>query len=141
MQLNVGRRRVLTRFATLSVFAAGCGGSNSGSTGPIASAPTSTLSATKVALHGYAIVAAKVGERLVRLPHPGLRILGVFLVFSAAGAELVIVYIDDELMERRIEEKLSEKEQITIESGRSVVFQTENGKEETVIIGANQYTK
>ena len=80
-----------------------------------------------------------VGKRLVQLPHPAVRILGVALLTSGAATYLVIEYLSVELNKRSVREALAEEERVTIESALAVEFVTENGLNETVALGPNQY--
>lgn len=101
--------------------------------------PTETLESVHVGLRGFQLVAFIVGKRVVRLPHPAVRILGVALVSTALVSLLAIEYLDDELKRRQIREELSEQERSSIEAQLAVVFTTENGLDEQVHLGPNRY--
>ena len=101
--------------------------------------PTETLESVHVGLRGFQLVAFIVGKRVVRLPHPAVRILGVALVSTALVSLLAIEYLDDELKRRQIREDLSEEERSSIEAQLAVVFTTENGLDEQVQLGPNRY--
>ena len=132
------RNFVLLTAASTSALAAGCGKEV---TDAVGTATTETVQNSKLALRGYQIVAYKLGETLIHTPHPVTRIIGVFIAFSATAAELVIEYLDDELERRHIRETLSEQQRILVEQHRSVTFLTENGAEEHVALGDNQYAE
>ncbi len=101
--------------------------------------PTETLKSVHVGLRGFQLVAFMVGKRVVRLPHPAVRILGVALVSTALVSLLAIEYLDDELKRRQIREELSEDERSSIEAQLAVVFTTENGLDEQVQLEPNRY--
>ena len=101
--------------------------------------PTETIQSVQVSLRGFQLVAFMVGKRVVRLPHPAVRILGIVLVSTALVSQLAIEYLDDELKRREIREELSEEERASIEAQLAVVFTTENGLEEQVQLGPNRY--
>lgn len=105
----------------------------------VAEMPTETLAESQIALRGFQIVAFMVGKRLVTLPHPAVRVLGVALLTSGAVTFLVVEYLDIELKKRRVREAIDEQERIAIESELAVEFQTENGFTEKVALGPNQY--
>ncbi len=138
MQQIASRRRFIVAMAGTSLAANGCGESP---TEVVKTAPTPVVQGTKIALRGYQIVAMYVGEKLVRLPHTAVRVLGVCLVISSFGAELVVDYLDDELQQRQFREVLTEEQKITIEGKRSVKLVLENGQQESVPLGDNQYSK
>ncbi len=128
-------RRDLVTTGGLALLTAGCGEA----VPDVEKVSTPTIQGSKIALRGYQIVAAKVGDRLIRLPHPGVRILAVVLIISAIATELVIEYLDDELQRREVREAITEEEKILIEGRRSVVFITEKGQEKKVSLGDNRY--
>ncbi len=101
--------------------------------------PTETLESFHVGLRGFQLVAFMVGKRVVRLPHPAVRILGAALVSTALVSLLAIEYLDDELKRRQIREELSEDERSSIEAQLTVVFRTENGLDEQIQLGPNRY--
>lgn len=105
----------------------------------VQSASTTTLRNVKLALRGYEIVSFFVAKRVATLPVPAARIVAATLVVSAVGAKLVIDYIDEELIVRRYEEKLSPEEQTAVEVNGFVKFQTESGKEEKVYLAPTEY--
>lgn len=136
----VSRRRVLLAVAAPTVtlpLVSGCGSDTVKET--IAEADTQTLEQSKVALRGFAIVTYIVGARVVTLPTPGVRILGVALVITSIATKLAIEYLDVELKKRYVAEELSEEEARAIESDLHVVFQLENGDSEKVPLGENRY--
>jgi hypothetical protein len=101
--------------------------------------PTDTLENVQVSLRGFQLVAFLVGKRVVRLPHPAVRILGIAIVSTALVSQIAIEYLDDELKRRRFREELSEEERAAIEAELAVTFTTENGLDEQVQLGPNQY--
>ncbi len=104
-----------------------------------ANVETETIEEGLVALKGFEIVAWEVGKRVIFLPHPAIRIIGVTLIISAGAAKLAIEYLDVELNRRKVEETLSGDEVVQIESDQSVTFQLENGYTENVALGPSQY--
>lgn len=141
-QMNKMRRREAILWMTGGAAAiAGCTPSDVSETvsQTVAEASTESLESTRIGLRGFQIVAFTVGKRVVQLPHPAVRILGIALVSTATVAFLAIEYLDDELSKRRIREELSQQERASIESALSVTFTTENGFEEQVALGPNQY--
>ena len=101
--------------------------------------PTVFLENTRVGLRGFQIVSMTVGQRIIFLPTPGVRVLGVALLVSGLVTLLVIEYLDVELKRRVVREELSDAERIAVESKLAVEFQTENGLSESVALGPNQY--
>ena len=101
--------------------------------------PTDTIERVQVSLRGFQLIAFMVGKRVVRLPHPAVRILGVAIVSSALISQLAIEYLDDELVRRETREQLTGDERSRIESQLAVVFKTLNGLEESVALGPNRY--
>jgi len=101
--------------------------------------PTETLESVHVGLRGFQLVAFMVGKRVVRLPHPAVRILGVALVSTALVSLVAIEYLDDELKRRQVREELTEDERSSIEAQLAVVFTTENGLDEQVQLEPNRY--
>jgi hypothetical protein len=100
---------------------------------------TETLEEGMVALRGFEIVAWEVGKRVVWLPVPAIRIIGVSLIVSAGVTKLVIRYLDIELKRRDSEEILSSEEVVELESQQKVSFRLENGYSEDVALGPNEY--
>ncbi|MGI9470358.1 MAG: hypothetical protein ACR2NZ_02420 [Rubripirellula sp.] len=135
------RREAMFLMAGGTVAIAGCGTSSVSETvsQTVAEASTESLQNTRIGLRGFQIVAFTVGKRVVQLPHPAIRILGIALVSTATVTFLAIEYLDEELSKRRIREELTQQERSEIESGLAVAFKTENGFEETVALGPNQY--
>jgi len=131
------RRQALMVMMSAPVVVSGC------SRDEIAEAtsevPTDVLENTRIGLRGFQIIAFTVGQRIVYLPHPAVRILGVALLVSGAATFLVVEYLDVELKRRNYREGLSDEERIALESELAVEFQTENGLTETVALGPNQY--
>ena len=78
--------------------------------------PTDTIERVQVSLRGFQLIAFMVGKRVVRLPHPAVRILGVAIVSSALISQLAIEYLDDELVRRETREQLTGDERARIES-------------------------
>lgn len=103
------------------------------------STATNDLKSYKVALRGYEIVAMMIAGRVVLLPYPGMRILSVLIVASSLSARLAIQYIDDELIQRRIDETLTGRERSVIESDGYVEFTTETGLSEKVYLAPTEY--
>lgn len=102
-------------------------------------ADTEDLVNYKVALRGYAIVSMAIAGRVVLLPYPGMRILSAAVVVTAVTASLVVEYIDEELIRRKIEETLTDAERAKIESQGYVAFRTESGVEERTYLAKKQY--
>lgn len=138
--MNIRRREALVVLTGL-VCVSGCGGNSVSTavTDAVEKVPTETLESVHVGLRGFQLVAFIVGKRVVRLPHPAVRILGVALVSTALVSLLAIEYLDDELKRRQIREELSEQERSSIEAKLAVVFKTENGLDEQVQLGPNRY--
>ena len=105
----------------------------------VADVDTATLEEGMVALRGFEIVAWEIGKRVIWLPVPAIRIIGVSLIVSAGVTKLVIRYLDVELKRRESEEILTSDEVVELESAQKVSFQLENGYSEDVVLGANQY--
>jgi hypothetical protein len=138
MSQQSSRRSFIAGVAGTSVVASGC---SKDPTEVIKAAPTPVVQHTKIGLRGYQIVAAKAGEKLIKFPHPVVRVLAVALVITAVASELVIEYLDDELQSRQIREALSEEQRMEVERQRSVTFVTANGQEEKVPLGDNRYDR
>ena len=136
MRKYASRRRFFVGIAGATIVVSGCDKSPSEI---VETSPKIVVQGTKLALRGYQIVAMYVGEKLVRLPHLAVRIVGVFLVTTSLGTELVVDYLDDELQKREIRESITEQQKISIEERRSVKFILDNGQEESVRLGDNQY--
>lgn len=138
--LRLSRRRMLLA-ATGATALVGCGSNLSETTEEMVdSIDTSTLESGKLALRGFAIVSYMVGTRVVMLPSPGVRILGVVLIFGTIATKLAIEYLDDELKKRYHTDELSEEDARQIEMDGVVKFQTEDGETESVRLSPNQYT-
>lgn len=138
MTQQPSRRTFIAGIAGLSAAASGCGKSP---TDVVKDATESEIQYTKIGLRGYQIVAAKVGEKLIKFPHPAIRVLVVALLITAVASGLVIEYLDDELLRRQIREALSDEQRMQIERHRAVTFVTENGQEENVPLGENCYSE
>jgi hypothetical protein len=106
----------------------------------VESSSTEDLKRYKVALHGYQIVSMLIAGRIVFLPYPGMRILSVVIFATSIAAKLSVEYIDDELIHRKIEESLTEKERSVTESDRSVTFTTESGIAEKQYLAPTIYS-
>ena len=132
----IHRRRMLIMAATVPVVA-GCERETVDET--IAATETEMLEQGTVVLRGFAIVAYVVGARVVMLPTPGVRILGIALIISSVATKLAVEYLDIELKKRYIAENLEESEARQLESDLAVTFQLENGETEQVPLGANRY--
>lgn len=100
---------------------------------------TDQLENYRVALRGYEIVSGMIGPRVFFLPYPGMRILSVLIVATTVSAKLVVKYIDTELIQRQLEEGLSEDERVAIESDGYVAFKTESGVDERTFLAPSQY--
>lgn len=139
------RRTFLLSVGGLAAVAAGCDrvsdvGSDSLSIdGAVDAASTSELRTTKLALRGYEIVSMLVAKRVVFLPYPAMRVVAVTLVVSSLAAHLAVQYIDEELVMRKLEEKLSAEERAYLESEGSVEFETASGLSEKVVLGPTEY--
>lgn len=138
--MNIRRREALIVLAGM-LCVPGCSGDpvSTAVTEAVEDIPTETLESVHVGLRGFQLVTLMVGKRVVRLPHPAVRILGVALVSMALLSLLAIEYLDDELKRRQIREELSEGERSSIEAQLAVVFTTENGLDEQVQLGPNRY--
>ncbi len=134
-------RRGLLLFAGGLGLAAGCSGQNPTelTQQAVESLDTDTLENGKLVLRGFALVSYMVGTRVVFLPTPAVRILGVALIFSSVATKLAIEYLDDELTRRHHTVEVSGDEVKAIETSAEVRFQTEHGETETVRLGPNQY--
>ncbi|QDT10333.1 hypothetical protein [Planctomycetes bacterium K23_9] len=139
MSKNLSRRHLMLLLGATAIPATGC--STEDVQNAVDELDTETLETASVALRGYAIVSCLVGQRVVTLPAPGVRVLAVFLIVSGVASKLVIEYLDVELRKRHVTETLSEEESKTIESDLLVTFQLESGETETVQLGPNQYDK
>jgi hypothetical protein len=142
--MNIQRREALVLLAGTAFCAPGCSGdpvetASSAVADAVEEVSTETIQSVQVSLRGFQLVAFMVGKRVVRLPHPAVRILGIALVSTALVSQLAIEYLDDELKRREIREELSEEERASIEARLAVVFTTENGLEEQVQLGPNRY--
>ena len=140
-EMNIRRRELLAALTTGVLCVPGCSGDSvtTAVTDAVEEIPTETLENAHVGLRGFQLVAFMVGKRVVRLPHPAIRILGVALVSTALVSLLAIEYLDDELKRRQIREELSEEERSSLEAQLAAVFMTENGLEERVQLGPNRY--
>lgn len=143
---QVSRRDIVISAGAFFATASGCDRISEGTKrvdesieATVQSASTTTLRNAKLALRGYQIVSFLIAKRVVTLPMPGARIVAATLVVSGVGAKLVIDYIDEELIVRKYEEKLSPEEQTSVESKGYVRFRTESGKEEDVYLGPTDY--
>lgn len=134
---RIQRRQAILAIAATSIAAGGCERQKIDQT--IAETSTETLENTRVGLRGFQIIAFTVGRRIVYLPHPAVRILGVALVTSGVVTFLLIEYLDVELKRRSMREALAQREIALIESQVAVNFTTENGLTESVALGPNQY--
>lgn len=105
----------------------------------VADVDSETLAEGMVALRGFEIVAWELGKRVVWLPVPAIRIIGVSLIISAGVTKLVIRYLDVELKRRHTEEILTVDEAVQLESTQEVTFRLDNGYTEDVPLGPNQY--
>ncbi|MEM8671422.1 MAG: hypothetical protein AAGG48_28135 [Planctomycetota bacterium] len=131
------RRQALMAMIATPVLATGCSRQEiSEATEDIS---TDALQSTRVGLRGFQIVSLMVGQRIIFLPAPGVRVLGVALLVSGLATLLVVEYLDVELKRRTIREELSDDERIGVESSLAVEFQTDNGLTESVALGPNQY--
>ncbi|MGB0596873.1 MAG: hypothetical protein ACPGLY_09290 [Rubripirellula sp.] len=101
--------------------------------------PTAVLQNTRIGLRGFQLVSMTVGQRIIFLPTPGVRVLGVALLVSGLVTFLVVEYLDVELKRRMVKEELSDTERIAAESSLGIEFQTDNGLKEFVALGPNQY--
>ena len=139
-KMSIRRREALV-VLTGMLCVPGCSGDSVSTavSGAVEDVPTETLKSVHVGLRGFQLVAFMVGKRVVRLPHPAVRILGVALVSTALVSLLAIEYLDDELKRRQIREELSDQERSSIESQLAVVFTTENGLDEQVQLEPNRY--
>ncbi len=136
-----------------TVSAIGCNSSNvtdpitksvdsaaDGIQGAVESTSTSDLKRYKIALRGYQFVSMYIAGRVVFLPYPGMRILSVIIVASSVAAKLTVEYIDDELIQRKVEESLTSNERSKIESDRYVTFTTESGIDTKEYLSPTMYS-
>lgn len=141
-----------TTTAAIATSATGCGSSSV--TEPIAAsidnaagelqavvndAATEDLKRYKVALRGYQIVSPYIAGRVVLLPYPGMRVLAVFIVATSVSAKLAIEYIDDELIHRKFEESLTDRERSEVERDGYIEIETDSGVTEKVYLAATKY--
>ncbi len=131
------RRDAMIAIAASTLSVGGCG--SDAVDDAVADLSTPTLENARVGLRGFQIVAFMAGRRMVVLPNPAVRILGVALLTSGAVTYLVIEYLSVELNKRSVREALEEQERAEIESALAVEFVTENGFKESVPLGPNQY--
>ena len=138
---RTNRRTLLLSAAAASLPVAGC--HSEAVSDAVAEAvediPAERIEEGIVALRGFEIVAWEVGKRVVFLPHPAIRIIGVSLLVSAGVAKLLIEYLDVELVRQKHEEDLQNEEVVELESQQSVTFKLENGYTEDVPLGPKTY--
>jgi len=83
-------------------------------------------------LKAASLVSVMIGERVVRFPHPALRILGVVLIVSG---ELAVTYlVSDDGTEPTEKVKLTQDEAMKLEAKRRVPFVRDDGKVEERVI-------
>ena len=75
-----------------------------------------------------ALVSVKIGERIVHLSHPALRILGMVLIVGGTATKLEVTYIDLDQTERKEEVKLDQQEAQKLDSTKKVGFVRQDGK-------------
>ena len=146
------RQLLLIGSATVAATTVGCG--SSATTKPIvevvddvatevqdavSEADTRDLKRYKLALRGYQIVSFSIASRVVFLPYPGMRIVSVAIVATSVAAKLAVEYIDDELIQRKIEEAISDSERSAVESDGYVEFETESGLTEQTQLAPTLY--
>ena len=142
--MEMQRRELLMMLAGTGCLVSGCNGdpiemASERVSDAVEELPTDTIERVQVSLRGFQLIAFMVGKRVVRLPHPAVRILGVAIVSSALISQLAIEYLDDELVRRETREQLTGDERSRIESQLAVVFKTQNGLEESVALGPTRY--
>ena len=142
--MEMQRRELLMMLAGTGCLVSGCNGDPIEMTSErvsdaVEELPTDTIERVQVSLRGFQLIAFMVGKRVVRLPHPAVRILGIAIVSSALISQLAIEYLDDELVRRETREQLTGDERSRIESQLAVVFTTQNGLEESVALGPTRY--
>lgn len=98
-----------------------------------------SLPTAKVGFQVYSIVAAKVGDQLIKLPHPAAKVVAVFLLFSAAVTELVIVYLDREQRRQEFKTRLDEAGQILLEHDQKMALVRDDNQEESFPLSPNRY--
>lgn len=86
---------------------------------------------------GAAIIGVKIGERLVRLPHPAARVFGVILV--STGTLIVSYYEWQEYTKGSLDIKLTSEETTKLESENRIVVQREDGQIEYAPIDEKKY--
>ena len=91
----------------------------------------SSTSGDRERIRNWALVSVMIGERIVKLPHPALRITGVVLVLSGV---LVVAYLDLEEKEQSESIKVTTEEAIRLQDRGRVVFVREDQKVEEVAI-------
>ena len=151
---RTNRRHILSMTAMAATGSAiGCNSSNvidpitksvdsaaDGIQSAVESTPTSDLKRYKIALRGYQFISMYIAGRVVFLPYPGMRILSVIIVASSVAAKLTVEYIDDELIQRKVEESLTATERSMIESDRYVTFTTESGIDTKEYLSPTMYS-
>jgi hypothetical protein len=151
---RTSRRQILSMTAMAATGSAiGCNSSNvidpitksvdsaaDGIQGAVESTSTSDLKRYKIALRGYQFVSMYIAGRVVFLPYPGMRILSVIIVATSVAAKLTVEYIDDELIQRKVEESLTSNERSKIESDRYVTFTTESGIDTKEYLSPTMYS-
>jgi len=90
------------------------------------------------AIDAVALVGIFVGKRLVDLPHPALRILGIVLV---VGSELAITFLDYAKQSHEFRTKISIEESHQFQDTRKLAFRRQNGTTEEQPIGKEEYPK
>ncbi len=139
---RMNRRNMLLSAAAISVpVAVGCSKSDVSDAveGAAEGIETESLEETAVVLRGFQIISWEIGKRVIFLPIPAVRIIGVTLVVSAGVAKIAIEFLDIELTRRKVVEELSSEELIEVESDPQIQFKLENGDTESVSLGPRQY--
>ena len=137
---------ILMRYTrrNFAYVAAGCVAATAGGCGSpeavVKAIPESQLQTVKLVLKGYQIVSLLIGQRVVMMPHPAMRILSVVINVSSSVAKMAVDYISEELMIRRLEEKLTAEERSSVEGAHFVKFTCETGLEQLVYLAPTQYS-
>lgn len=135
------RRKFMLAAVAVGIPVAGCDSETVSDvvTDVTAEVETETLADGMVALRGFEIVAWEIGKRVIWLPVPAVRIIGVSLIITAGAAKLAITYLDVELKRREAVETLLDEEVVDLESSQSVTFKLDNGYSEEFSLGPSKY--
>ena len=93
--MEMQRRELLMMLAGTGCLVSGCNGdpiemASERVSDAVEELPTDTIERVQVSLRGFQLIAFMVGKRVVRLPYPAVRILGIAIVSSALISQLAI---------------------------------------------------